>query len=91
MGTGAQRDSPLCLPHAYAIHDGEKEKTMQTLCLLGGLGLGAGLMYLLDPQQGETRRDLVRGSVVAGSGIKIVHVCFDVVPPRVDRPVLCHG
>ena len=26
---------------------------MQTLCLLGGMGLGAGLMYLLDPHQGE--------------------------------------
>jgi len=37
---------------------------MQTLCLLGGLGLGAGLMYLLDSQQGEARRDLVRGSVI---------------------------
>ena len=33
---------------------------MQTLWLLGGLGLGAGLMYLLDPQQGEERRDRVR-------------------------------
>jgi len=33
---------------------------MQTMWLLGGLGLGAGLMYLLDPQQGEDRRDRVR-------------------------------
>jgi hypothetical protein len=41
-----------------------KEKTMQTMWLLGGLGLGAGLMYLLDPQQGAARRDLVRGSAV---------------------------
>jgi hypothetical protein len=37
---------------------------MQTMWLLGGLGLGAGLMYLLDPKQGEERRDLVRGYVV---------------------------
>ena len=37
---------------------------MQTMELLGGLGLGAGLMYLLDPDKGEERRDLVRGSVV---------------------------
>jgi hypothetical protein len=41
-----------------------KEKTMQTMWLLGGLGLGAGLMYLLDPKQGEERRDMVRGYVV---------------------------
>jgi len=34
---------------------------MQTMWLLGGLGLGAGLMYLLDPKQGEERRTLVRG------------------------------
>jgi hypothetical protein len=26
-----------------------KEKTMKTLWLLGGLGMGTGLMYLLDP------------------------------------------
>ena len=34
---------------------------MKTLWLLGGLGLGAGLMYLMDAQQGERRRDRVRG------------------------------
>ena len=34
---------------------------MQTLWLLGGLGLGAGLMYLLDPEKGAARRDVVRG------------------------------
>ena len=33
---------------------------MQTMELLGGLGLGAALMYLLDPQQGEDRRGRVR-------------------------------
>jgi hypothetical protein len=36
---------------------------MKTLWLLGGLGLGAGLMYALDPEKGAGRRDLVRGSV----------------------------
>ena len=34
---------------------------MQTLWLLGGLGLGAGLMYLMDPEKGAERRDVVRG------------------------------
>src|SRR5919108_5338708 len=42
-----------------------KEKTMKTLWLLGGLGLGAGLMYLLDPEKGEERRDVVRGQLAA--------------------------
>ena len=37
---------------------------MQTLWLLGGLGLGAGLMYLLDPEKGAERRDVVREHVV---------------------------
>ena len=34
---------------------------MQTMWLLGGLGLGVGLMYLLDPEKGAERRDVVRG------------------------------
>jgi hypothetical protein len=37
---------------------------MQTMWLLGGLGLGMGLMYLMDPEKGEGRRDVVRGHVV---------------------------
>ncbi len=37
---------------------------MKTLWLLGGLGLGAGLMYLMDAEAGEERRDMVRGYVV---------------------------
>jgi hypothetical protein len=36
---------------------------MQTAWLLGGLGLGVGLMYLLDPEKGAERRDVVRGLV----------------------------
>jgi hypothetical protein len=34
---------------------------MKTLWLLSGLGVGAGVMYLLDPEKGAGRRDLVRG------------------------------
>ncbi len=37
---------------------------MKTLWLLGGLGLGAGLMYLMDADKGEERRDMVRGYMV---------------------------
>jgi hypothetical protein len=36
---------------------------MQTIWLLGGLGLGAGLMYLMDPEKGAARRDAVREHV----------------------------
>ena len=33
---------------------------MNRLCLLGGLGAGAGLMYIFDPVQGKRRRALLR-------------------------------
>lgn len=38
---------------------------MNMLWLLGGLGMGGGLMYLLNPEQGEGRRDAARGHVAA--------------------------
>ena len=49
--------------------DGENghmlEKGLQRgLWALGGLGLGAGLMYLLDPERGKHRRDAIRDKCV---------------------------
>jgi hypothetical protein len=38
---------------------------MKTLWLLGGLGLGTGLMYMLDPEKGGRRRDVVRAQLGA--------------------------
>src|SRR5262245_43502586 len=61
---GARWHDPTRRCRHHAIHGREKEKTMQTMWLLGGLGLGAGLMYLMDPEKGEGRRNLVRGHVV---------------------------
>jgi hypothetical protein len=34
------------------------------LAILGGLGLGAGLMYLYDPKDGQRRRALLRDKAV---------------------------
>lgn len=41
-------------------------KKRDQLALLGGVGLGAGLMYLLDPQGGGRRRALARDKAVHG-------------------------
>lgn len=41
-------------------------KKPNPLTLLGGIGLGAGLMYLLDPQGGGRRRALARDKAVHG-------------------------
>lgn len=39
----------------------------KTLLLLGGVGLGAALMYILDPDQGRRRRALARDKIVSAS------------------------
>ncbi|HEX8096397.1 MAG TPA: hypothetical protein VF507_00115 [Pyrinomonadaceae bacterium] len=39
----------------------------QALVLLGGIGIGAALMYLLDPEQGGRRRALLRDKLVSVS------------------------
>ncbi|HET9227654.1 MAG TPA: YtxH domain-containing protein [Thermoanaerobaculia bacterium] len=41
-------------------------KKLDQLALLGGAGLGAGLMYLLDPDGGRRRRALTRDKCVPG-------------------------
>lgn len=46
------------------------------LSLLGGAGLGAGLMYLLDPERGDRRRALARDQVV-----RLMRVTGDAIEP----------
>jgi hypothetical protein len=43
-----------------------------TACFIGGIGLGAGLMCLLDPQQGKRRRALIRDQ-----GVRLAHEAED--------------
>lgn len=48
---------------------------------LGGLGLGAGLMYLLDPDKGHSRRTLLRNKAIRGEHLaatKIRHTLTNV-------------
>lgn len=37
------------------------------LMVLGGIGLGAGLMYLLDPQGGRGRRSVIRDKAMSAA------------------------
>ncbi len=45
----------------------EGEGLAKGLLLLGGIGLGAGLMYMLDPDKGRRRRALVRDQLTSAS------------------------
>ncbi len=46
----------------------------QALFLMGGLAAGAGLMYMLDPERGHTRRALLRDK----AGSMVLHTSTDV-------------
>jgi uncharacterized membrane protein/osmotically-inducible protein OsmY len=41
-----------------------KHKTTNGMCVLGSIGLGAGLMYVLDPDRGRRRRAMARDQAV---------------------------
>jgi hypothetical protein len=43
-----------------------RQAVNQSLWTLGGLGLGVGLMYLLDPDQGHRRRATMREKIARG-------------------------
>ena len=45
----------------------EGEGLAKGLLLLGGIGIGAGLMYMLDPDKGRRRRALVRDQLTSAS------------------------
>ena len=45
----------------------ESQGLAKGLLLLGGIGLGAGLMYMLDPDKGRRRRALVRDQLTRAS------------------------
>jgi hypothetical protein len=49
-------------------HASTGERIGQTFVFLGGIGLGAGLLFILDPQAGAARRAWVRDRL--GSGVR---------------------
>ena len=51
-----------------------KQTIQNGMCVLGGVGLGAGLMYIFDPERGRRRRAAVRDECV-----RLVHEAGDVV------------
>jgi uncharacterized membrane protein len=57
-GTAARQEKRLGMLAAI------KQQTRQAVAALGGLGVGAGLMYLLDPDRGRRRRAMIRDQIV---------------------------
>jgi hypothetical protein len=49
---------------SYVPHEEDHHYVGMTACALGSLALGAGLLYLFDPQQGRTRRAHLRDKTV---------------------------
>src|SRR5262245_34995338 len=49
--------------------DGTGGISRMSLLVAGGLGLGAGLMYLLDPDGGRRRRTVLRDRYVRGRNV----------------------
>ncbi len=55
------------------------------LSLLGGIGLGAALMYMVDPDRGKRRRALVRDKLLVRSTRSLTQSA----PPRETLRIVC--
>jgi osmotically-inducible protein OsmY len=60
----------LGIPHGWndlVIFENQEDMMNKGLTLIGGIGLGAALMYILDPDRGGRRRALVRDKLMRAS------------------------